>query len=379
MRFTEYMKHQSRQENAIYLVMWGVLFMTPVLSMYLGIVSGGRSRFDWQELWFVWREFALFFVLFLVHNFLLAPLLINRQQRWRYLSLTLPLIACFVLYQCTTRPVPPGRHRPPTEQGPHRPQPGIHPEGEGMMPPHRPRREHMGPPAFLGEHDIVASVILILMFGMNLGVKGYFKSREDRKRLSELEHENLEQQLEYLRYQINPHFFMNTLNNIHALVDIDPEQAKGTIVELSKMMRFILYEGDKNGVTLSREMEFLRTYVALMRLRYTDSVSIRTELPPEVPELSVPPLMLIPFVENAFKHGISYRRPSFIDIRVRVEGDRLHFICLNSKAEKPNEEKGGVGLANVRKRLDLLFGSNYTLEIRDEAERYSVELNIPLT
>ena len=379
MRFTEYMKHQSRQENAIYLAMWGVLFMAPVLSMYLGIVSGGRSRFDWQELWFVWREFALFFVLFLVHNFLLAPLLINRQQRWRYLSLTLPLIACFVLYQCTTRPVPPGRHRPPTEQGPHRPQPGIHPEGEGMMPPHRPRREHMGPPSFLGEHDIVASVILILMFGMNLGVKGYFKSREDRKRLSELEHENLEQQLEYLRYQINPHFFMNTLNNIHALVDIDPEQAKGTIVELSKMMRFILYEGDKNGVTLSREMEFLRTYVALMRLRYTDSVSIRTELPPKVPERSVPPLMLIPFVENAFKHGISYRRPSFIDIRVRVEGDRLHFICLNSKAEKPNEEKGGVGLANVRKRLDLLFGSNYMLEIRDEAERYSVELNIPLT
>ena len=379
MRFTEYMKHQSRQENTIYLVMWGVLFMTPVLSMYLGIVSGGRDGFEWHELWFVWREFALFFVLFLVHNFLLAPLLINRQQRWRYLSLTLPLIACFVLYQCTTRPDVPGRHRPPTEQGPHRPQPGIHPEGEGMMPPHRPRREHMGPPAFLGEHDIVASVILILMFGMNLGVKGYFKSREDRKRLSELEHENLEQQLEYLRYQINPHFFMNTLNNIHALVDIDPEQAKGTIVELSKMMRFILYEGDKNGVTLSREMEFLRTYVALMRLRYTDSVSIRTELPPEVPERSVPPLMLIPFVENAFKHGISYRRPSFIDIRVRVEGDRLHFICLNSKAEKPNEEKGGVGLANVRKRLNLLFGGNYMLEIRDEAERYSVELNIPLT
>ena len=379
MRFTEYMKLQSRQENAIYLVMWGVLFMTPVLSMYLGIVSGGRDGFEWHELWFVWREFFLFFILFLVHNFLLAPLLINRQQRWRYLSLTLPLIACFVLYQCTTRPVPPGRHRPPTEQGPHRPQPGIHPEGEGMMPPHRPRREHMGPPSFLGEHDIVASVILILMFGMNLGVKGYFKSREDRKRLSELEHENLEQQLEYLRYQINPHFFMNTLNNIHALVDIDPEQAKGTIVELSKMMRFILYEGDKNGVTLSREMEFLRTYVALMRLRYTDSVSIRTELPPEVPERSVPPLMLIPFVENAFKHGISYRRPSFIDIRVRVEDDRLHFICLNSKAEKPNEEKGGVGLANVRKRLDLLFGSNYMLEIRDEAERYSVELNIPLT
>ena len=382
MRFIYWMKQQSRQENVTYLVMWVMLFMAPVLIMYLSIVSGGRDSFDWQELCFAWRKFAVFFVLFLVHNFLLAPLLINGHRRWHYLSLTLPLIACFVLYQCTTRPAISERKHPPMEHRMHPDGPPHKPLGErpeDLPPRHRPEREHVGPPAFIGEHDIVASVILILMFGMNLGVKGYFKSREDRKRLAELEHENLEQQLEYLKYQINPHFFMNTLNNIHALVDIDPEQAKGTIVELSKMMRFILYEGDRNGVMLSREMEFLRTYVALMRLRYTDKVTIRTELPDEVPDRSVPPLMLIPLVENAFKHGISYRRPSFIDIRVRVEGERLHFICLNSKAEKPNEEKGGVGLANVRKRLDLLFGGNYTLEIRDEAERYSVELNIPLT
>ena len=326
----------------------------------------------------MWREFALFFVLFLVHNFLLAPLLINRQQRWRYLSLTLPLVACFVLYQCTTRPVPPGRHRPPTEQGPHRPQPGIHPEGEGMMPPHRPRREHMGPPAFLGEHDIVASVILILMFGMNLGVKGYFKSREDRKRLSELEHENLEQQLEYLRYQINPHFFMNTLNNIHALVDIDPEKAKDTILELSKMMRFVLYEGNKQSVPLARELDFIRHYMTLMQLRYTNNVRIDTNLPSEVPDRQIPPLILITFIENAFKHGISYQHPSFIEVKVAVEGERLHFECCNSKADVPNEEKGGVGLANVRKRLALIYEQNYTLSIHEDADDYTVKLIIPL-
>ena len=381
MRFIYWMKQHSRQENVTYLVMWVMLFMAPVLSMYLNIVGGGRDSFDWQKLCFAWQKFALFLALFLVHNFLLAPLLINGHSRVRYLSLTLPIIACFFIYQCTTRPALPERKHPPMEHRMHPDGPPDEPRMEHPKEPprgHKPRHEHVGPPAFIGEHDIVASVILILMFGMNLGVKGYFKSREDRKRMAELEHENLEQQLEYLKYQINPHFFMNTLNNIHALVDIDPEQAKGTIVELSKMMRFILYEGDRNGVVLSREMEFIRTYVTLMRLRYTDKVKITTDLPSEVPDRTIPPLILIPFVENAFKHGISYQKQSFIDIKVTVQNGKLRFTCLNSKADKSNEEKGGVGLSNVRKRLDLLYGHNYTLNIQDEAESYRVELLIPL-
>ena len=387
----KWMQEQSKYENTAYVVLWGILFAAPVMSLYVRTISDTNIQFNWAEVLMIWRHFAVYLLVFLVHNFLLAPLLVHRNatphsdhrsenKRWLYALLTICMVALFTVYQCNSRPNHPRGPEPRHHAMEQRePRPMDRDFRHEPPPEFRGKRPDKKPPVIIGEHDIVAIVILILMCGMNLGIKFYFRSRNDQKKLQALEKENLEQQLEYLRYQINPHFFMNTLNNIHALVDIDPEQAKGTIVELSKMMRFILYEGDKNGVTLSREMEFLRTYVALMRLRYTDSVSIRTELPPEVPERSVPPLMLIPFVENAFKHGISYRRPSFIDIRVRVEGDRLHFICLNSKAEKPNEEKGGVGLANVRKRLDLLFGSNYMLEIRDEAERYSVELNIPLT
>jgi len=224
----------------------------------------------------------------------------------------------------------------------------------------------------------MAVVILILMFGMNLGIKGYYRHRYDERRMASLEKKSLEHQLEYLKYQINPHFFMNTLNNIHALVDIDPEKAKSTIVELSKMMRFILYEGDKNGVPLSRECEFIRTYITLMRLRYTDKVKINVELPRELPDKTVPPLMLISFIENAFKHGISYLHDSFIDITVNVNNDHLTFRCHNSKADKPNTEKGGIGLANVRQRLQLLYDSNFTLNIQDNPNTYNVELTIPL-
>jgi LytS/YehU family sensor histidine kinase len=216
------------------------------------------------------------------------------------------------------------------------------------------------------------------MFGANVGIKGYYRGRDDRKRMTELEKQNLEQQLEYLHYQIHPHFFMNTLNNIHALVDINPEQAKDTILKLSKIMRFVLYEGDKQNVPLSRELEFVQHYVALMQLRYTDKVRIDIDLPREVPECQVPPLILITFIENAFKHGVSYLRESFIEVKVYVENNKLKFTCRNTKSPKPNEEKGGMGLANARKRLDLLYGHNYTLHIHDDQDIYSVGLVIPL-
>jgi LytS/YehU family sensor histidine kinase len=258
------------------------------------------------------------------------------------------------------------QERPPFDDGFERPQPkGKH------------KFRHR-PPAIIGEHDIVAVVLLLLMFGMNIAIKGYYKTRRDQLRLKALEQENLTQQLEYLKYQINPHFFMNTLNNIHALVDIDAERAKETILELSKMMRFILYEGDKNGVPLSKEFDFIRHYVTLMRLRYTDKVSIRVDLPTEVPDKTVPPLMLISFIENAFKHGISYQHPSFIDIKTEVSDGRLYFRCHNSKADTPNQEKGGVGLNNVKQRLKLLYDNNFTLNIQDLPDTYLVELTIPL-
>ena len=258
----------------------------------------------------------------------------------------------------------PGHHRPFDKPRPH----AVRPDG---------------PPPFFGERDILTAVVLLLMFGANIGTKFYFRSLTDRKRMAELERKNLEQQLEYLRYQINPHFFMNTLNNIHALVDIDPAKAQETIVELSKMMRFVLYEGDKRGVPLTKELDFIRTYVKLMKLRYTDCVKITLNLPTEVPDRTIPPLMLISFVENAFKHGVSYQRESFIDISVTVEGGMLSFGCRNSKARTDGAngtpKQGGVGLANVRKRLDLLYGADYSLSIDDATDVYSVKLNIPLS
>ena len=375
-----YWMKQFRQENLIYLAVWGLLFAAPLLSLYVRMVSDSDITFNWTEVFTVWRHFLLYLVLFLIHNFLLAPLLVYGHKRIAYFSVVAVLLVGFTLYQCNSRPQmrEHREHRPPMEQmGRHVPPPFEKRDPHWKQRPERPERPDM-PPPIIGEYDILAIVVLILMFGANIGIKGFFRGRDDRKRLAMLEHENLEQQLEYLRYQINPHFFMNTLNNIHALVDIDPEQAKDTILELSKMMRFVLYEGNKQGVSLARELDFIRHYVTLMQLRYTDKVKITLNLPLESPERQIPPLILITFIENAFKHGISYQRESFIEINVAVEGEMLRFSCRNSKAERPNEEKGGVGLANIRKRLNLLYDHHYTLHIDDTSDVYSVELTLPL-
>ena len=378
---------QSRLENIIYLAVWGLLFAAPLLSLYVRTVSDTNIEFNWTEVFIVWRHFAVYLLLFLVHNFLLAPLLVHRQKRILYFSLVTVLLVAFVSYRYCSRPDRKDHHMPPMEK-PLPPPSTKAGEMMGKKPPfrHHPppfrrdMKEHDVPPPFffIGEHEIMAIVVLLLMFGANLGIKNYIRSRDDRKRLVELEKQNLEQQLEYLRYQINPHFFMNTLNNIHALVEFNPVKAQEMIVELSKMMRFVLYEGNKQSVPLSRELDFIRHYVTLMQLRYTDKVSIKLDLPNETPERQIPPLILVTFIENAFKHGVSYQHESFIEVTVIVEDETLLFRCHNSKADHSNEEKGGVGLANVRKRLDLIYGERYRLGIKDKLDAYHVELSIPL-
>ena len=395
-----YWMRQSRQENLIYIAVWVALFASPLLSMYAHTVNCPEHAFDWTEVVFLWRRFGVYLLCFLIHNFMLAPLLVHSHRRGLYFATAALMLASFTAYQCSHHPgfsTPPHGHHGPAAIGDGRPLP---PDG-GMAddmgrPPLKPERQPLPPQGdprsgvsslqdgrstgapLVGEPDIMAIAMLVLMLAANVGIKGYFRSREDRRRLAELEKHDLEQQLTYLRYQINPHFFMNTLNNIHALIDIDPEQAQATVVELSKMMRFVLYECDRRYVALAKELEFIRTYVGLMRLRYTDKVSITLELPTDAGDRSLPPLILISFIENAFKHGVSYQHPSFIDVKVSVEGEQLRFTCRNSKGSAPAGGHGGVGLANVRRRLDLLYPGRYELAISDEATTYGVELVMPL-
>jgi two-component sensor histidine kinase len=332
-------------------------------------------------------------------------MLVYRQRKTLYVTVLTVLLALFVVYQCHDRPsemqrpdgprhemahgprhgMDGGHHEPPPFDGERpdgaRPFDGEHPDGHRphFRPEHKPEHkpDHQ-PPIIFGQHDIIAVVCLILMLGANLGVKLFFKQQRDQQKLSELRRQNLEQQLEHLKYQINPHFLMNTLNNIHALVDIDAERAKETIIELSRIMRFVLYEGSKQTVPLAGEIEFLSNYIRLMQLRVSDKVKATVSLPQQLPDAAIPPLMLITFVENAFKHGVSYQQPSFIDIDGHIADGQLVFSCRNSKIPAAEDSHGGVGLKNVRQRLRLIYGDRYTLNITDDAVTYNILLKIPL-
>lgn len=220
----------------------------------------------------------------------------------------------------------------------------------------------------------------MFMFGANCGIKLMFKSIQDEQRMVELERHSLKAEMDYLKYQVNPHFFMNTLNNIHALIDIDSEAAKDTVIELSKMMRYVLYDSEKSQISLDKDMDFVENYIALMQIRYTNMVEIKVDIERPIPVgVCVPPLLFIVFVENAFKHGVSYTEPSFVHIKLRNEQGSAFFEVRNSRHKSTTVEKGGLGLENVRKRLDLLFGSDYTLTIDQSIENeYSVNLKIPV-
>ena len=412
MEYTMTTHMNYRKEHIIYTSIWLLLYISPLASLYMRMSSNPDITFSWHEILNAWEFNTVWLVLMLIHNFLLLPILILKRRTWQYLMLASALLISCTFASFLIRPAGPrfddkdkrmemsdtnyyicgesdSCHAPglcqkmehdPKEDMCRKP---IH----GGKPFPRPRYNPdelrpISPVPMLGPGEAVAFFGGLMLMGLNLGVKLYFKTQEDREQRERLEKQDLERQLEYLRYQVNPHFFMNTLNNIHALVDINPERAKTTIVELSKMMRYILYEGDKKYIPVQREALFLNNYIELMRLRYSSRVSINLDIPEMMPDVMLPPLLLIIFVENAFKHGVSYAAPSFIDIKVEVTQDKLKFRCRNSRQEqKPDEKKkkGGVGLANARRRLDLLFHDKYSLEIKEDDKEYDVQLEIPLS
>ena len=163
------------------------------------------------------------------------------------------------------------------------------------------------------------------------------------------------------------------------LVDIDTEKAKQTIVELSRLMRYVLYESNNRLISLSKELQFLNHYIELMRIRYTDKVRIDVSFPTDTGEVQVPPLLFVSFVENAFKHGVSYQHASFVSVCLQVVGEEIHFVCSNSNYYRSEDQHHGIGLDNIRKRLRLLFGERYKLSIDDTADCFDVQLLVPVS
>lgn len=375
------MKHLQKQlllEQIIYATIWMLILGTPLISFLLDDDRPLEGAELWKEVSDTWLIVLPFFLLFLIHNYMLIPQLLLKKYYTRYVVSLVFTIGILFLYlpECIQVLNPHPRFRPQKEFVMQDSAPRVFfpdplpasPPGEKMILPVRPIY-----PPFLLIHITVA----ILLVGFNLTIRFFLKSLHDDEMLKELEHQHLESELQYLKYQLNPHFFMNTLNNIHALVDIDAEKAKKTIIELSKLMRYVLYEANNSQISLEREIQFLENYIALMQLRYTEKLRIQTDFPLIVPRVQIPPLLFISLLENAFKHGVSYREDSYIEVRIAQVDEGILFACKNSKHACTQDTHHGIGIENIKKRLHLLYGTNYTFTITEDEVSYHVLLIIP--
>ena len=384
------MEKQERRlqllENFIYLIIWVVVLVMPLWDTDR---FKDTSEFDWESAFHAWKMICPLLILFLVNNYILLPFLLVRKKSWLYLLFTICAIGLTIIVSIKNMSAQdmPG-NRPPwgnnnREQALEQRSPMIpekRPRTNPQMPGHRfnpdsqPNPGGFRLPPFIAPHFL----IVILIIGVNMAIKFLFKSIRDDHRMKSLEKQTSEAELAYLKHQINPHFFMNTLNNIHALIDIDKEKAQKTVLELSKIMRYVLYDASLPSVPLEKEIHFLSNYIELMKIRYTEQVDIRISLPDEIPNTQIPPLLFISFLENAFKHGISYKSESFIHLSMKIKDQELDCLIVNSYFEEKGTEDTGIGLENTRKRLRLLYDTNYTLHIENKDDQYRVLLIIPI-
>lgn len=206
--------------------------------------------------------------------------------------------------------------------------------------------------------------------------------RNQRKN-QELEREKLSSELRFLKTQLNPHFFFNTLNNLYALILLKSDLAAEVVLKLSGLMSYVLYESDVEKVRLEKEIKFLNDYIELEKLRFGDEMNVLFEVNGKINEKHIPPLLLIPLLENSFKHGKGQEGGSFqIKAKLSILDKQIDFVVSNSiNKERAKEEgkQGGIGLANLKRRLDLLYPNRYHLETEEKGGLFLTHLSLPLT
>ena len=324
-----------------------ILFLLPVLFTRV------HGEISWTHVLKIWQDQALLFVVFGLNHWLIAPKLILRGKYGLYMLCIIVIIAVFsfsyyyyddVLNASKVR-VENTRSDKPTP-----------------IPPYA--------------HLLMYSLLIV---GVDSGLLFSKKWYENEEKQYILEKQNSAMQLEMLRYQVSPHFFMNTLNNIYALIDLDSYRAKEAVMKLSKLMRYMLYENENSKVSISKEFEFVKSYIDLMKLRFDKNMIIELKLPEQYNEFEIPPLLFISFIENAFKHGGGGDNKSKIVISFSLENKYLIFNCFNLKSTTSSTAvKGGMGIENSKSRLELFYGGRYSLSISSMEKYFDVTLKIPI-
>ncbi|MBU0913498.1 MAG: histidine kinase [Gammaproteobacteria bacterium] len=206
-----------------------------------------------------------------------------------------------------------------------------------------------------------------------------FDRQQHEKNLAQIQHRQIQTELLLLQQQINPHFLFNTLNNLYALCLVRSEQAPTLILRLADLLRYVVYQGSQPLVTLQQEINYLQDYLALQQLRVSNKTELSLSLPEHADQYLLPPLLLIMLVENAYKHGVeSTAEPSKVNIQLQLQDNRLMFVCENTVPAQQSAAPTGIGLENLRRRLQLCYGEKYSLSSTATAVGWRAELSINL-
>ncbi len=301
----------------------------------------------------------LLIAFYYLNTYLIIPRLLEQKK---FVAYTLIILALLIFYGCFPRIY-------------HYFFGSFQPQPQGIRPPDSGRPRNFQQP-LLAPGNIA---VFLLIFVFSTGVKVINQWLRSEQRNKEIATEKLNAELSFLKAQINPHFLFNTLNNIYALASAQSEYTAPAIMKLSSIMRYVLTEARNDLVSLEKEILFTTNYIELLKMRLTDKSSIDFTIKGDPLGRQIAPLLLLPFVENAFKYGISTREKSPIIILLEIKQDSLYFSVSNFKHINTSlkmTDNTGIGINNTRRRLDLLYENRHALTIDDTAGKFTVHLNI---
>ena len=322
------------------------LFVVQVLLLWLIVLSPGLINYftthdpalSWGALTVSAYWLMPMVIVYLVNFYVLVPLFYFRRRLWWFICLNILLVlACNYRFLTTDILTMPDYYQ-------------------------------TGYSSFM----MISLLINVMAIAFALSIR-YMMRHQERKQ------KEVEAELAWLKNQINPHFLFNTLNNISSLAQIDGDETQEAIMQLSDLLRYAMYETNKPKVRLDGEVEFMRNYINLMKLRCNEMTTVNAQFTIPNAQLEVAPLLFISLIENAFKHGMNSNAPATIDVRLEQQDDTLIFNCDNTNNPKPTKDRSGsgIGLENTRRRLDLLYPGRYTWEQTITPENiYHVKISI---
>jgi len=352
----------------LHVLAWAILIGLP---LYL------ITRWDIARdfIWLYYINLSINGIIFYSNYFFIVPRYFFSGKKYRYYSSIIVLLVLFYFIsdfsnKAVFNYITEGKRpeKPNFEM-----EPGKRPSMPGPM-----IRFPMRPP-FRQMHLFNYGFTSVFLVFFSLGLRVLERHSRSEKIQKDLEREKLNSELAFLKNQISPHFFFNTLNNIYSLISINQDDSQKAVLKLSKLMRYLLYESETGDTRLSSEIEFMNNYIDLMKLRMSEKILLTVNFPDEYEDVSIQPLLFIPFIENAFKHGVSFRDKSFIEIDLKTDNNEIVFTCRNSLSVSGNgsvADTSGIGLGNVSKRLELLFPDSHYLKINRNEDRFEVVLKI---